>query len=270
MERKDSTPAGSVLRRFRAQFGKHPVIAWGATAATAGLLVAVVVIIAVGGSDDEPADIPLACTVSDSDGGTVLTVRGKVTQKEAEEGCDGIAAGLSGEGRFWRVGLAQSPDEYPEVVCGFNAPEGEQGTVIVEADPESFATSATTLCGEIAHEGWTQFTQGGVMGPWQRQYQEELEAQEETELFEQEIREEELLELEEEEQAVFECEERVEAKEESELEAIEAETRERIAEAVSEAEEFQLEEEGWEAEEWAWEAGEEGEEMCRESGGADI
>jgi len=244
--------------------------AWGITAIVAGLIVAAVVIVAVSGPKDEPADIPLACTVSDSDGGTVLTVRGKVTQKEADEGCDGIAAGLSGEGRFWRVGLAQSPADYPEVVCGFNAPEGQQGTAIVETDPELIATSATAICGEFAHEGWTQFTQGGVMGPWQRQYQEELEAQEEAEQFEQELREEELLELEEEEQAVFECEERVEAREEAELNAIEAETRERIAEAASEAEEFQLEEEGWEAEEGAWELGEEREAMCQESGGADI
>jgi hypothetical protein len=246
------------------------LVAWGATAIAAGLIAAAAVIVAVGGSEDEPADIPLACTVSDSDGGTVLTVRGTVTQKEADEGCDGIAATLSGEGRFWRVGLAQSPGEYPEVVCGFNAPEGRQGTVIVEADPESFTTSATTLCGEFAHEGWTQFTQGGVMGPWQQQYEEEMEAREEAEQFEQEIREEELLELEEEEQAVFECEERVEAREEVELEAIQAETRERIAEALSEAEEFQLEEESWEAEERTWELGEEREAMCQESGGADI
>ena len=245
------------------------MIAWGVTAVAAGLVAAAAVILAVGGSEDEPADIQLACTVSDSDGGTVLTVRGKVTQKEADEGCDGIAATLSGEGRFWRVGLAQSPDEYPEVVCGFNAPEGKQGTAIVEADPESLATSATAICGEFAHEGWTQFTQGGVMGPWQRQYQEEREAQEETEQFEQEIREEEVLEWEEEEQAVLACEERVEAREEAELESVARETEERIVEAGDEFEEFRLEEEGWAAEERVWEAGEEGALQCEEGGGAE-
>lgn len=256
MNERDGAATGGMLDRIRTAYWQRPVVAWGATAVVVGIIVAVVVIVAVGGAEDEPANVSIDCSVSDSDGATVLTIRGKVTQKEADEGCNAVTGDLSGEGRYWRVGLPQSPGEYPEVVCAFNAPEGEQGTVLVEADPESFSTSATAICGEFAHEGWTQFAQGGVMGPWQRQYQDELEAQEEAERVEGEIREEEQLEWERREEAVFRCEERAEANEEAELEAIERETEERMAEAGSEAEEFRLEEEGWEAEEQAWERGE--------------
>jgi hypothetical protein len=230
----------------------------------AGIAAAVVVIVAVNGADEEPANVPIACSVSDVDGDTVLSVRGKATQREAEEGCDGLAGRLSGEGRYWRVGLPQSPGEYPEMVCAFNAPEGEEGTAKVEADPESFTTTATAICGEFAHEGWTQLTRGGVMGPWQRRYQGELEVQEEAERVEREIREEEQVELEEEEQVTLVCEERVEAAEEAELEAIQGDVEERVAEAGSEGEEFRIEEEGWEAEERAWERGEEGDARCQE------
>jgi len=258
-----------MLDRLRAQYRKRPVAAWGATAAVVGVAVAVAVIVTVNETGDEPANIPLSCSVSDSDGSTVLSTRGKVTQQEADEGCDAVAARLSGEGRYWRVGLLQTPEEYPELVCALDAPEGRQGTVMVEADPGSFTSSATAMCGELAHEGWTQFTQGGVMGPWQRQYQGEQEAREAAELLEQEIREEEELEWEEEEQAVLACEERVEAREEAELEAVEQETEARIAEAGSEFEEFRLEEEGWEEEERIWEQGEEDALRCEESGGAE-
>lgn len=270
MDEQNGARVGGALDRFREQYRKRPVAAWGATAAVVGVVVAIVVIVAVNETGDEQANVPLACSVSDSDGSTVVSIRGKVTRQEADEGCDAVAARLSGEGRYWRVGLSQTPDDYPDLVCALDAPDGQQGTVMVEADPEAFTSSATAMCGELAHEGWTQLTQGGVMGPWQRQHQSEQEAQEAAELVEQEIREEEELEWEEEEQAVFACEEQVEAREEAALEAIDAETQERMAEAGSESEEFRLEEEGWEEEERVWEQGEEEALRCEESGGAEA
>ena len=246
------------------------MIAWGVTAAVTGLIAAVVVIVVVNGTGREPATVFLDCSLSDSDSATVLTLRGKVTEKEANDGCDGIAAQLSGEGRYWRIGLPPVPDNYPEIVCGLDAPEGKSGTAMVEVDPESFSSSATAICGQFVHEGWTQFTQGGVVGPWQHEYQVEQEAIEEAERIEQALREEEQLEQEEVEEAIFACEERIEAKEEAEIEAIQRETEERVGVAGSEEEEFQIEEEGWEAEERAWERGEEADTRCRESEGATV
>src|SRR6476469_10984872 len=117
-------------------YRRRPVVAWRGTAALAGVVIAVIVILAVSGGS-EPANVAFNCSVADSDGSTVLTVRGKVTQTEADEGCDGLAAKLSGEGRYWRVGLPEPPQTSPEIVCGFNAPKGEQGTAIVEVNPES-------------------------------------------------------------------------------------------------------------------------------------
>ncbi|HXQ89503.1 MAG TPA: hypothetical protein VN733_07660, partial [Solirubrobacterales bacterium] len=74
-----------MLDRLRAQYRKRPVAAWGATAAVVGVAVAVAVIVTVNETGDEPANIPLSCSVSDSDGSTVLSIRGKVTQQEADE-----------------------------------------------------------------------------------------------------------------------------------------------------------------------------------------
>jgi hypothetical protein len=244
------------------------MVTWGATAAVVGVIAAVVVIVALDGSEAEPASVFLECTVSDSDAATVLTPEGMVTEKEAEEGCNGIAAELSDEGRYWRVGLPPTPSSYPELVCGLNAPEGQNGTAMVEVDSESFTSSATAICGELAHEGWTQFTHGGVVGPWQHEYQIEEEAEEEAERLEQRLLEEEQLELEEVEEAVFACEERVEAEEEAELEALQRGTEEQVAAAESESEEFRLEEEGWEAEEEVWAWSEEAAAECQENSGS--
>jgi hypothetical protein len=222
-------------------------------------------ILVVGGEAEEPADIFVACSVSDADGGTVLTIRGKVTQSEADEGCDALAASLSGGGRYWRIGLPPSPDDYPEVVCVLNASDGDRGTATVEADPESFSSAASAICGELAHDGWTQFANEEVMGPWQRQFQDELEAQKEAERLEQAIREEEQAESQAMEDAVFGCEERAEAREEAELKAIEQETEKRMAEAHGEGEEYRMEEDGWQAEERAWQRGEAADARCQES-----
>lgn len=265
-ESRGPKPEQGAVGRVRDLYRRRPVIAWGGTAALAGVVIAVIVILAVSGGS-EPANVAFNCSVSDSDGDTVLTVRGKVTQKEAEEGCDGLAAKLSGEGRYWRVGLPEPPQASPEIVCGFNAPEGELGTAMVEVNPQSLKTVATAICGQLAHEGWTQFTQGGVMGPWQDEYSVAVEAEEAAEAVERELAEAEAAEQEERKQAIYVCDERAEAKEEAEIEAIEAETQERIKSSSRAWEvELEIEEEGWAKEEEVWERREAAEERCESAG----
>jgi hypothetical protein len=260
-------PKQGMVGRVRDLYRRRPITAWSGTAVLAGIVIAVIVILAVSGGS-EPANVALNCSVSDSDGSTVLTVRGKVTQKEADEGCDGLAAKLSGEGRYWRVGLPEPPQTSPEIVCGFDAPEDEQGTAMVEVNPESLASEATTICGQLAHEGWTQFTQGGVMGPWQHEYSVALEAEEEAEAAERELAEAEAVEREERERAIYACDERAEAKEEAEIKAIEAETQERIKASSRAWEvELEIEEEGWAKEEEVQSRREAAEERCEGSEG---
>lgn len=266
VEPGEPNPQRGTVDRFRDLYRRRPVVAWVSTAALAGVVIAVIVIFAVSGGS-EPANVAFNCSISDSDGSTVLTVRGKVTQKEAEEGCDGLAAKLSGEGRYWRVGLPEPPQTSPEIVCGFNAPKGEQGTAMVEVDPESLTNPATTICGQLAHEGWTQFTQGGVMGPWQHEYSAALEAEEEAEAAEAKIREEEQLEAEAVEDAIVRCEQQAEAVEKEEISTIEQAIRQRVSEAPNEERGWEIEEEGWAEEEDVWSRTEGREERCRETEG---
>lgn len=242
----------NLYRRLQEQYKRRPMVAWASTAVAVGLVAALTAILVVNANESEVADVPLKCVVADSDGSTVLSVHGKVTEKEADEGCDAVAAKLSGGGRYWRVGLPPAPSASPDVVCGFNAPPGRSGTLMVEVNPEGL-TSTTAICGQLAHEGWTQFTQGGVMGPWQQEYSEEQEFQEEAEAAERRVREQEEREQEEVQQAIYRCQEEAEATEQAELKAIGQETRERVAGAASESEEFAIEEEGYELEEAAWE-----------------
>lgn len=259
-------PERSTLDRLRDLYRRKPVLAWGGTAVVVGVVIAVIVILAVGGSS-EPANIAIKCSVSDSDGSTALSIEGRVTQKEADEGCDALAAKLSGTNSYWRVGLPEPPPSYPEIVCGLNAPKGEQGTAIVEVNPESIGSPATTICGTLAHEGWTQFTQGGVMGPWQAEAQEATEFEEEAERAEREVVEGEEAEREAEAEAVYRCEERAQVEEEAEIEAIEKETEERVEAEPNEFKQYEIEEEGYEREEEAYERDFEANELCEETGG---
>lgn len=183
----------------------------------------------------------------------------KVTQKEADEGCDELAAKLSGEGRYWRVGAPPLPENEPRLVCALDAPTGESGVAIVEDNPESFSSLGTSLCGELAHNGWTQAE--GLTGPWQHEYDIALRAEEAVEAEEQEIREEEQAEEEKREQAIYRCEEKAEAAEKVELEAIERETKAQV-EAAPEAREYEIEEEGYEREEEAYEREQKAAERC--------
>lgn len=262
-------PKQGTVGRVRDLYRRRPVVTWSGTAALAGVVIAVIVILTVSGGS-EPANVAFNCSVSNSDGSTVLTVRGKVTQKEAEEGCDGLAAKLSGEGRYWRVGLPEPPQTSPEIVCGFNAPKGEQGTAMVEVNPESLTSSATTICGQFAHEGWTQFTQGGVMGPWQHEYSVALEAEEEAEAAVAKIREEEQLEAEAVEDAIVRCEQQVEAVEKEELSAIQQVIKQRVSEVPNEERGWEIEEEGWAEEEDVWGKTEVRDERCRETEGKAV
>jgi len=220
------------------------------------MVAAIVIVLA---SRDEPADIAIDCSVYDSDGSVRLTLHGKVTQEEAEGGCDGIAAELSGEGRYWRIGTPPLPDDEPRLICALDAPTGESGRAIVEGGPESFASFGTSLCGAFAHEGWTQVE--AASGPWQREYTIARQAEEEVEIEEQEIRDEEAARREKREQAIYRCEEKARAAEEAELEAMEHETEERVS-AAPESQEYEIEEEGWAREEEAWERGERAIEAC--------
>lgn len=249
-------------------YRRRPVLAWGGTAIGAGVAAAVVVIVLVGGAS-EPADVHLECSVSNSDGSLALSVTGMVTKKEAKSGCNGLAAGLSGQGAYWRVGLPQPTSSYPEIMCGLNAPSGKRGTVIVEVDPERSTYEATALCGKLAHKGWTQFTQGGVMGPWQHEASLAAEAEEEAEEAEAAIAEAEQLEVEEEQVEVEACEEGAKATEEAEIARIQKMVKAKVAAASSEERGWEIEEEGWAAEEGVWARTEEADARCVETGGAE-
>lgn len=254
-------PVGKLRSRLRALYSQRPVLAWGGTAVVAGVVLAVVVIVLVGRAA-EPANVAINCSVYDSDGSVRLTLRGKVTQKEAESGCDGIAAKLSGEGRYWRVGTPALPENEPRLACTLDAPAGEGfGVAIVEDNPQSFSGLGTSLCGELAHDGWTQAE--ALTGPWQHEYDIALQAEEAVETEEQEIREEEQAELERREQVIYRCEEKAQAAEEVQLEAIESETEARM-EGASESREYEIEDEGWAKEEEAWERGEAAIEACNQ------
>ena len=226
-----------------------------------------IVLLVVGGGS-EPANVAMKCSVSDSDGSTALSIEGRVTKKEADEGCDALAAKMSGAYSYWRVGLPEVPPTFPEIVCGFNAPKGEKGTAIVEVNPESIGSPATTICGTLAHEGWTQFTQGGVMGPWQAAYNSEQEATEEAEVAEAEIREEEQLEAEAVEDAIVRCEQQAEAVEREEIAAIQRAMKQRRSEALNEESALTIEEESWAEEEGVWGRTESRNQICRETEGS--
>lgn len=239
-------------------FKQRPLLAGGALAALCGLVAAAAVVFFVEG--DEPADVPINCSVYDSEESVRLTAQGTVTEKEAESGCAGLAADLSGDSSYWKVGAPLLPESEPRLVCALLGPADDGGRVIVEENGEAFTSVATGICGRLAHEGWTQDASVG-RGPWQRDYDTEMLAQELIEEEEQEQREAEVAAIEAEEEVIYACQERAEAAEEAELETIERETEEAMA-GASESEEFAIEEEGWAREEEAWERGEAAYEAC--------
>jgi hypothetical protein len=259
-------PKQGMIGRVRSLYRRRPVIAWGGTAVALGMIIAVIVILAVGESS-EPANVAINCSVSNSDGSVVFTVKGRVTKKEAQSGCDGLAGKLSGDGSYWRVGLPPVPSSFPEIMCGLNAPAGETGSAMVEYATESSSYEATTICGNLAHKGWTQFTRGGVMGPWQHAYNVEQEATEEAEAVEAEIAEEEQLEAEAVEDAIVRCEQRADAVEKEEIAAIQQATKQRVSEAADEERGREIEEESWAEEEEVWGHTEGLDERCRSSEG---
>lgn len=230
----------------------------GALAAVCGVIAAGAVAFFVNG--DEAADVQISCSVYDSEETVLLTAQGTVTEKEAESGCEELAADLSGSNSYWVVGTPPAPESQPELACALLGPEDVGGRVIVEENPEAFVSEATSICGRLAHEGWTQ--DGSVTrGPWLHEYDTEALARELVEEEEQEQREAEVEEMEAEEEVVHACQENAEAAEEAELEAIERETEDRMA-GASESEEFVIEEEGWAEEEEAWERGETAFQAC--------
>jgi hypothetical protein len=235
-------------------------VAWGALVGVVGAI-ALGAILIVRGDAVEPADVPVSCSVYDSDGGVRLTVEGEVTQSEAEHGCNELAARLSGDYSYWKLGAPPLPESEPSLVCALLSPEGNGTTAMVEEDPATFASTATSICGRLAHAGWIQ-DEAGAPGPWQREFASAVAAQEAIELEEQEVREAEAAEREATEAAIAACVERAEAAEEAELEEIERQVEAEVAAAATESEEYRIEEEGWEREEDAWEDGEAAIERC--------
>lgn len=224
------------------------------------LAAAAVSILVLRGAASDPADVPFNCAVHDSDASVQFALEGLVTAAEAEGGCEEIAARFSGSASYWKVGISPLPTDEPRQVCALISPDGA-ATATVEENPDSFATSATSICGRLAHAGWTQ-DESAAAGPWQREFAAAVAAQEAIELEEQEAREAEAAEREREEAVVEACGERAEAQETAELEAIERETEARLDAAASESEEYRIEEEGWSREEDAWERGEAAFEAC--------
>lgn len=259
--------AAGLLKRVRSFYKRRPWLAWGGTAVLAGVVIAVVAILAVSGGS-EPANVAIKCSVSNSNDDIVFTLKGRVTEKEAEGGCDVLAGELSGGGSYWRVGLPVVPKNSPEVMCYLDAPAGETGTAMVEFNPEGLSSEATTICGDLAHKGWTQYAGGGtVTGPWQAEYLAELAATEEAEAAAAEIAEEEQLEAEAVEDAIVHCENKAEAVEREEISTIEESMKARVAEAPNEESAFNVEEESWAEEEEVWGRTEGRQERCRETEG---
>lgn len=238
----------------------RPFAIAGAVAALSGIVIAVGVVVFV--DEEKPATVPISCSVYDSDESVRLSVEGMVEEEKAKSGCQALAAELSGSSSYWIVGTPGLPEEEPRLVCAQLGPEDESGRIIVEENPEMFASAATGICGRLAHAGWTQ-DESVERGPWQQEFVTEALAREAIEREEQEQREIEVAAIEEEEEAIFACQERAEAAEEAELEGIERETEERL-EKATESEEFNIEEESWAEEEAAWERGEAAFEVCEE------
>jgi hypothetical protein len=254
------------MGRFRDLYRRRPVVAWGGTAALAGVVVAVVVILFVGGS--EPANVAIKCTVYDSDASVSFTFAGKVTEKESKGACVSLAQQFSSVNSYWRTGTPPLLESEPELVCALEVPANEEqsGTAYIESNPESFGSSGTRICGALAHAGWTETLAptGSVWAHAWRTEQSRIVAAEEQEQAEREVEE---AEYEEEEQAINECTERAWTKEEAEDEAIEAETQERTKASSGNWEvELEIEEEGWAKEEEAQSQREAAEEHCEGAG----
>jgi hypothetical protein len=245
--------------RLRDFYRRRPVAAWGATAVAAGVVVAVIVIAAVGGSG-EPANVAIKCTAYQSDDSVSLTFVGKVTQKEADEGCGSVAQQLSSVNSYWRTGTPPLPESEPELTCALEAPAEEKvsGVVYIESNPESFSGVGTHLCGLFAHGGWTETLAptGSVWIHAWRAEQQRVQAVEEEERAEQEAVEEQQAQETEERQAEEDreqeawtaCETDAQEKLEEEREAIQAEYEpletgdaEHIYEVQEAAEELELE-----------------------------
>jgi len=250
-------------RGIRGFYARRPLAAWVGTAIVAGLAVGA----AVGFSivkESEPRDTLLDCTLYENDSTLRLTVRGRVTAKDAEAGCGTSTEGLSSASSYWIAGIPPLPEEEPQLICALGSPE-EPVTILVEEVP-SFASQGERACGTLAGDGWVPPPDAPEIGPGQREYLEAVRQREAVELEEQESREREYAEEEMRNEAVFRCENRAHAAEESELEAIERETRER-ARGVSGSDEYAIEEEGWKREEEAWRRGEKAVENCEAAGG---
>jgi hypothetical protein len=260
-------PKSSAGGRVRDLYRRRPIIAWGGMAALAGVVIAVIVILAVGGGS-EPAHVAIKCTVYDSDASVSFTFAGKVTEKESKGGCVSLAQQFSSANSYWRTGMPRLPESEPELVCALEVPakEKQSGTAYIESNPESFGSIGTRICGALAHAGWTETLAptGSVWAHAWRAEQSRIVAAEEQEQAE---REAEAAVRDEEERAINECDERAWAKEEAEDEAIEAETQERIKASSRNWEvELEIEEEGWAKEEEAQSRREAAEERCENAG----
>jgi len=251
----DPAPSSSWLRR---QFRERRALAWGLVAVTGGLIAAAVVIVAVGDAS-EPKDTAISCTVYEQSSTLRLTIHGKVTEKEAEQGCGQSTKGLSSAATFFVVGTPPIPEEEPQEICALTSPD-QPTTILVEEVP-GVLSKGERICGALAGEGWSQAVGAPEIGPGQREYIEAVEAEEAIEAEQRRETEIEEGEREEREQAIYGCEEKAEAVEERELEAIERETEERVA-AAPESQEYEIEEEGYEREEEAYERELEAAEAC--------
>lgn len=253
--------------RLRGLYRRKPIAAWSGTAVLAGVVIAVVVILAVG-DPSEPANVAIKCTVYDSDAGVSFTFAGKVTEKESKGSCVSLAQQFSSANSYWRTGTPPLPESEPELVCALEVPaeERQSGTAYIESNPESFGGIGTRICGALVHAGWTETAAptGSVWAHAWRAEQRRIVAAEEQEQAEREV---EAAEREEQEQSINECDERAWAKEEAQVEAIEAETEERIKSSPRAWEvELEIEEEGWEKEEEAQSRREAAEERCESVG----
>lgn len=195
-------PSSSWLRR---QFRDRPISAWGLVAVAVGIGAAAVVIVVVGGAA-EPKDTPISCTVYEQSSTLRLTIHGKVTKKEAKQGCGQSTKGLSSAATFFVVGTPPIPEEEPQEICALTSPD-QPATMIVEEVP-GVLSKGERICGALAGEGWSQAVGAPEIGPGQREYIEAVEAEEVVEAEQRRETEIEEGEREEREQAIYACEER--------------------------------------------------------------
>lgn len=231
-ERKDhprGRQAASLLNRVQNQFIEKPAMTWGVTVALIAVIFTLAFVLI--GARPEPDDVALNCTVHERNGTLRLTISGKVTQKDADSGCAGVAARLSGQEIFWVVGKPPMSKVGSQVICAPKSPDANL-KIVIEDVPSGFAGRGETICSTLMHAGWNQAANLATLGNGLGKYNVARTAKEarqhKAEIREQRYREREAAGQQKLGRTINRCVERAEAQEQTAFQRIERETEKRV------------------------------------------